>query len=152
MKISNKISQKSIYGLFKGSMVVYILVTVMFLLFHKNEYLWWVGLFFISDISLFLYMEPDQIDVMVHEDGVEVNQKELFKKDIRRFNLNNKSISNIFIKNHLFGIKTILWFQLDGDFGRYYYINLSLFDNPSRDQIMNAFLQKLMNNNPNEEI
>ncbi|MDC1105972.1 hypothetical protein OAT16_04650 [Prolixibacteraceae bacterium] len=143
MKISNKIAQKSIYGLFRGTMVVYLLITIMFLLFHQYSYTIWLALLLVSDIILYFYMEPDQIDFFVHDSSVEVSQKESFKKNVREYVLENNTINNLFIKNHLFGIKTILWFQIDGD-DTSYYINLTFFDPVCRDRIIQTFLTQLI--------
>ncbi|QZT36352.1 hypothetical protein K5X82_13905 [Halosquirtibacter xylanolyticus] len=142
MKISNKIAQKSLYGLFRGTMFVYLMVSLMFLLFHQYTYMIWVAVLFVSDIFLYFYMEPDQIDLFVHEDSVEVAQKESFKKDVREYRLDNHTIKNILIKNHLFGIKTMLWFQIEGD-DAHYYINLTFFDPACRDKIIQTFLLQL---------
>lgn len=143
MKLSNKKTHKSIYGLFKGTLLVYLLITVMLLFFHQYRYMLWILFFFLTDLFLFFYMEPEQIDLSIGDEGVSVMHKECFRSQKRDYFLENQSVTELFIKNKLFGIKTLLWFKLEGS-EDYYYINLSFFDPLQRDKVLELFLVQLV--------
>lgn len=143
MKLSNKKAHKSIFGLFKGTLLIYLMVTIMFLFFHQYRYMLWILFFFVTDLFLFFYMEPEQIDLSQEKEGVSVVHKECFRSEKRSYFIENHSVTEMFIKNKLFGLKTLLWFKLK-DSDDYYYINLSFFDPSNRDKILELFLVQLI--------